>query len=107
MDAGPERRIRAQFAREASAMSTVTASERRRVGLAFGAALRAARKHKGMTQEQLADAAGVDRTFPTLLERGLRTPTLGTLLRLAEALGVSAEALVEDTRSQMGRADST
>jgi DNA-binding XRE family transcriptional regulator len=58
-------------------MSGVEASERRRVGLAFGAALRAARKHKGMTQEQLADAAGFDRTFPTLLERGLRTPTLG------------------------------
>jgi len=83
-----------------------TPSERRRVGLAFGAALRAARKHKGMTQEHLADAAGIDRTFPTLLERGLRTPTLGTLLRLAKALGLSAEGLVEATRLQMSQAHS-
>jgi len=88
-------------------MSAVTPSERRRVGLAFGAALRAARKHKGMTQEQLADAAGVDRTFPTLLERGLRTPTLGTILRLADALHVPAERLIEDTRSQMSRPNTT
>jgi transcriptional regulator with XRE-family HTH domain len=87
-------------------VSAVIPSERRRVGLAFGAALRAARKHKGMTQEQLAEAADLDRTFPTLLERGLRTPTLGTLLRLAEALGISAEELVEDTRSQMSRPES-
>jgi len=84
-------------------VSAATPSERRRVGLAFGAALRAARKDRGMTQEQLADAAGIDRTFPTLLERGLRTPTLSTLLRLAEALGISAEALVEDTRSHMSQ----
>lgn len=84
-------------------MSAATADERRRVGLAFGAALRAARKHRGMTQEQLAAAAGCDRTFPTLLENGRRTPTLGTLMRLAEALGTSAESLVEDTRAQMSR----
>ena len=83
----------------------MTPAERRRVGLAFGAVLRAARKQKGLSQEQLADAAGVDRTLPSLLERGLRTPTLGTLLRLAEALGISAEMLVEDTRSYMGRRD--
>ena len=86
-------------------MGAVTVGERRRVGLAFGATLRAARRRKGMTQEQLADAAGLDRTFPTLLERGLRTPSLGTLLRLAEALGISAEMLVEDTRSQMRRSN--
>ncbi len=86
-------------------MSAVTASERRRVGVAFGAVLRAARKDKGMTQERLADAAGLDRTFPTLLERGLRTPTIATIIRLADALGVSAATLVDETHFLLRSAD--
>ena len=68
-----------------------------RVALAFGAVLRAARREKGLTQEQVAANAGFDRTYPSLLERGLRTPTLGVIFRLADALGIDAPQLVGAT----------
>lgn len=78
-------------------MSAVTASERRRVGLAFGAALRAARVESGLSQEGLAEASGFDHTFLSLLERGLRTPTIGVAFRLSKALGLSPLHLLTDT----------
>jgi XRE family transcriptional regulator, regulator of sulfur utilization len=68
--------------------------QREQVAQAFGAALRAARRDKGLTQEQLAEIGGFDRSYPSLLERGLRTPTLGVIFRLADALGVDAPQLV-------------
>lgn len=75
--------------------------ERRRVGSAFGAVLKAARTEAGLTQEELADLAGCDRTFPSQLERGIRTPTISTLLNLAAALGVPAPTLVEQTIARL------
>jgi transcriptional regulator with XRE-family HTH domain len=75
--------------------------QRQRVALAFGAVLRAARREKGLTQERLADAAGLDRTFPSLLERGLRTPTLTVILRLAEVLNVPPSTLVDSALAML------
>jgi transcriptional regulator with XRE-family HTH domain len=77
-------------------MSTLN---RRRAALAFGAVLRAARQERGLTQEQLAEIGGLDRTYASLLERGLRTPTLSVLFRLADALGLEAAQLVKATDS--------
>ncbi len=64
--------------------------------LAFGAVIRETRKARGLSQEALADRGGFDRTYPSLLEGGLRTPTLSVILRLAEALDVSAASLVSE-----------
>lgn len=69
---------------------------RNAVARAFGATIREMRTARGLSQEALAERSGFDRTYPSLLERGLRTPTLGVIVRLAEALGVSAEALLAD-----------
>lgn len=82
-------------------MSAVTASERRRVGLAFGAALRAARRELGITQEGLAEASGFDHTFVSLLERGLRTPTIAVAFKLSEAVGLSPIGLLEETAQRI------
>jgi len=82
-------------------MSAVTASERRRVGLAFGAALRAARRECGITQEGLAEASGLDHTFVSLLERGLRTPTIAVAFKLSKALGLNPLRLLADTVPQI------
>ena len=62
--------------------------------MAFGRVLRELRRQKGLSQEQLASLGDFDRTYPSLLERGLRTPTLTVVFRLAEVLGVSAATLV-------------
>lgn len=57
-----------------------------RMRRAFATALRQKRRAAGMSQEVLAFEAGFDRTYPSLLERALRQPTLVTLVRLAHAL---------------------
>jgi transcriptional regulator with XRE-family HTH domain len=61
---------------------------------AFGVVLRNLRRERSMSQETLALESQLDRTFISLLERGLRQPSLTTLLQLSAPLGVSPESLV-------------
>ena len=68
-----------------------------RVAAAFGQVLRRVRRERGLSQEALASGAEMDRTYPSLLERGLRHPTLTVLLRLARALTVEPAELVNRT----------
>jgi transcriptional regulator with XRE-family HTH domain len=64
------------------------------VAKAFGCVLREARADRGMSQEELAELADLDRTYPSFMERGLRQPTVGRLIGLAHALGVDPSALI-------------
>ncbi|MEM9463877.1 MAG: helix-turn-helix transcriptional regulator [Actinomycetota bacterium] len=66
------------------------------IARAFGARVREIRHSTGMTQEQVAEAAGLHPTFISNVERGYRVPTVPTLLRLATALDTKAGAFVED-----------
>jgi len=76
---------------------------RQKVAIAFGRVLREARRQKGLSQEQLAGDAEFDRTYPSLLERGLRTPTLTVIFQLARVLDMSAAALVSKTLDELNR----
>lgn len=60
----------------------------------FGKRLRALREKAGTSQGDLADMAGLSRTYLNQLEAGKRDPSLSTLTRLARALGVKLEALI-------------
>ena len=60
----------------------------------FGARLHALRTQKGYSQEELAEKAGLHRTYVGSAERGERNVSLINLRRLAEALGVKTEQLV-------------
>ena len=60
----------------------------------FGRVLREARGRAGLTQEQLAFEAHLHRTYISLMERNLKSPTLDVLLRLGKALNVPAAKLV-------------
>lgn len=60
----------------------------------FGQVLRQLRTKRGLSQEALAHACGRDRTYISLLERGLSSPSLKTLLSLSAALGVRASEMV-------------
>ena len=60
----------------------------------FGQVLREQRTARGISQEDLALNADVDRTFVSQMERGIRQPTITTIMKLAEALGIQASALV-------------
>jgi len=53
---------------------------------ALGEAIRAARKKAGLSQEQMALAAGIDRALASALERGTRNVTLNNLLKVCRAL---------------------
>jgi transcriptional regulator with XRE-family HTH domain len=61
----------------------------------FAVNLRRARENAGVSQEELAERIEVHRTEISLLERGGREPRLGTMVKLATALGTTPEALCE------------
>lgn len=63
-------------------------------GEIFGARLRELRLARGMTQAELATRSRSNESFISNLERGRTTPTLGMLLRLADALGCQITDLV-------------
>lgn len=67
----------------------------------FGEELRKAREKAGLTQEQLAFRAGVHRTYISLLERDLKSPTLNTLFRLCKAMETYASKLVARVEKRM------
>lgn len=60
----------------------------------FGRVLRTFRKEKSMTQEQLALAAGVERNFVSLIERGVNQPALRIIFKLATALETTPSMLL-------------
>lgn len=62
---------------------------------AIGARVNQERKGRGWTLDQLAAFAGVSRRMLVNVEHGSVNPSVGTLLRLSDALGVGLPALVE------------
>jgi transcriptional regulator with XRE-family HTH domain len=71
-------------------------SDRYRLGdhrRAFGDRVRELRLLRGWTQEQLAEAAGLHRTYVTAVERGQRNVSLDAIASIARGLGVAVEQL--------------
>jgi transcriptional regulator with XRE-family HTH domain len=62
--------------------------------LLVGKNLRHLRQAKGWSQEDLALTAGIDRTYVSGVERGVRNPTVLVLSQLASALQVEAAVLL-------------
>lgn len=76
---------------------------KRDVARAFGLVLHAAREERGISQQELAEICDFDRSYASLLERGVCGPTLVMVLQLAGALGIEPERLVVDTVNQLNR----
>ncbi len=68
----------------------------------FGDYLRELRTEKGLSQEKLAELSHLDRTYVSLLERGLRQPTLSTLFSLSKALNVSPSSVISYIEKNYG-----
>jgi transcriptional regulator with XRE-family HTH domain len=64
------------------------------ISTVFGQVLREQRISRDLSQEELALAADVDRTFVSQMERGIRQPTITTLIKLAGALGIQPSTLI-------------
>jgi transcriptional regulator with XRE-family HTH domain len=62
---------------------------------ALGEAVRQLREKRGLTQERLAQDAGVTTGTVSLLERGQSNPAWGTVDALADALGISLAELAK------------
>ncbi|BDY28535.1 HTH-type transcriptional regulator SutR [Mycolicibacterium mageritense] len=69
--------------------------EAAKLASAIGARVKQERQARGWTLDQLADAASVSRRMVVSVEQGAVNPSVGTLLRLSDALGVGLPALVE------------
>lgn len=61
----------------------------------FGQRVRELRNLKKMSQEELAGAAGLDRTYIGSVERGRRNISLVNILKIARVLGVKPSLLLE------------
>ncbi len=70
------------------------------LALAIGARVKRERKSRGWTLDQLAQAAGVSRRTLINVEQGTANPSVGTLLKISDALGVGLPSLVEPPRSR-------
>lgn len=53
-------------------------------------------KEKGITNRELAEAAGVTEAMISYIIRGLRDTTVGTMVRIANHLGVTPNEIVTD-----------
>ena len=66
--------------------------------VAFGRSVREARAERGVSQEELAHLAGIDRSYMSSIERGAQNLGLMSMHRIAEALGVTLSELVLNAR---------
>jgi transcriptional regulator with XRE-family HTH domain len=64
------------------------------IDAALGQVVREARLAAGLSQEALAERAGLHRVYVSEVERGQRSPSVAVLRRLAEGLGVSGADLL-------------
>lgn len=64
------------------------------IKLVFGKHLKQLRQLQELTQQELAERADMSISFLSTIERGLKSPTIETLEKLAEALGISLSQLM-------------
>ena len=61
--------------------------------------MRERRQELGLSQEELGYRSGLDRTYVSGIERGVRNPTLRVIWRLADGLDVKASDLLRSAES--------
>lgn len=61
---------------------------------AIGKRVRAARRARDMTQEQLAELANISTSFVGHIERGTRVPSLETMWRICKAMGLPMDHIM-------------
>ena len=67
----------------------------------FGQVLRTLREGKNLSQEKLAEYCDLDRTYISMLERGLRQPTISTIFKIADALDILPSELVKKVEMEL------
>lgn len=62
----------------------------------FGEVVRRRRKALGYSQEAFGDACGIDRSYMGRIERGEHNPTLGSVMKIIDTLGVEPSEFFRD-----------
>ncbi len=62
----------------------------------FGEKLRVLRKRRGLTQKQVGNMLGVNRTHVTRMEKGQKTPNAAMIIKIARLFKVTADQLMMD-----------
>lgn len=75
--------------------AALMSSDAQRLSAAVGARVRAERKARAWTLDHLAETSGVSRRMLINVEQGTANPSVTTLLRLSDALGIGLPALVD------------
>ena len=73
----------------------------------LGKVINLRRKRLGLSQEQLAEDAGVDRAFISNVERGKRNPSFGTVAKIADGLRMRYSRLVTKCELCMDQLEKT
>ena len=71
----------------------------------LGNTIRDIRRERGLSQEVLSGLAGIARTHLTMIENGTMHPTIETLCKIAQALGLRASELFSIVESQLEHKD--
>jgi transcriptional regulator with XRE-family HTH domain len=66
----------------------------------FGRVLRVLRQQKGLSQEELGFESGYHRTYVSLLERGLKSPSLQTVFNISKALTIETSELIKKVEAK-------
>lgn len=66
-----------------------------------GNLIRKFRRNAGLSQEKLAEIAGVHRNFISLIERNLRRPTVEVFIRICKAMNLKASKLIAKIESRV------
>ncbi len=72
---------------------------------AIGKRIRMCREDRAWSQEALAEAVGISVTYVGMIERGEKVPRLETFVKIATALGVSADPLLADVLPTAAKAE--
>ena len=71
----------------------------------IGNTIRTCRKRKAISQEVLSGLAGLDRTHYSKIERGLRSPNIDTLFKIAHALDMKPHELMIEIENSVAMSD--
>lgn len=72
----------------------------RNISKQFGVVVRKKRLAAELTQERLAELATLHPTYISMVERGIRNPTLEAAAQIAEALGIELPKLISEAQTQ-------
>lgn len=72
------------------------------INVIFGRIIAKLRQSSGYSQEELAERAGIHRTYVSQIERGLKSPTVVMLLKLSKALNTTPSKIMYSLEADLG-----